>query len=99
MGFEMTFEAVEGDVRNPQIQLGSKTLMYSGTLYQGSKLVFDTRYGQKKVLLNGNYTYAIPRNSDFFELQAGENRLMVNSSDGPVNFDATLKYTPQYLGA
>lgn len=74
---------------------GSKSV----TMYEGDKLIINTRAGEKSVMLNGNSLLdKIKPHSTWLQLQAGENEFSINSDDVATdNMVFTLIYKQRYI--
>lgn len=97
-GFVLTLTAVGGEVKTPQIRLGSSYVKCPITMSDGDTLVIDTRERQKKVLLCGAKYYGFNSGSTFFSLPCGDSTITVSASSGSEYLSSDLKFTPLYYG-
>lgn len=98
-GFRLTLKGVRGDVTEPYISVGERSLRFLEKVNMGDKLVFDTCRETKGVSLNGKIKYSFGKGDEFFGLEPGENLLTVSAVDGAENFSCELSFMPVYLGA
>ncbi|MBR6808067.1 MAG: phage tail family protein [Clostridia bacterium] len=97
-GFSVKVSAVGGNVTDPALLLNGKRLQLMETLKIGDVAVFDTRRGKCGVSVNGVVRYNFSRESNFFSLEPGENRLTVMSVGDTKNLLAEICFTPYYAG-
>ena len=98
-GFKLTIRAVGGSVTDPAVLLNNRRLQLMETLADGDVLVFDTHKGSCGVSVNGVSRYNFDKQSNFFALEAGENKLTVMSVGDSRNISAEIEFTPFYAGA
>lgn len=98
-GFRITVTAVGGDVTDPAILLNGKRLQLMETLKIGDVAVFDTRRGNCGISVNGVLRYNFLRQSEFFMLEPGDNRVTVMSTGNSANLSAEVELMPLYAGA
>lgn len=95
-GFAVSVRAEGGEVTDPALLLNGKRLQLIETLKLGDVAVFDTRQGSRGISKNGVIRYNFLRQSEFFALEPGENRITVMSTGNSVNLGATIEFTPFY---
>jgi len=98
-GFAVRITAEGGDVTDPAILLNGKRLQLMETLKIGDVAVFDTRQGSRGISVNGVTRYNFLRQSEFFAIEPGENRITVMSTGNSANLGAAIEFTPFYAGA
>ena len=84
---------------NPGIRLGEKFVRLNATLFDGDEVVIDTRPKMKRVSVNGRRVFTFDRDSEFFSLPAGENRLCITADSGGEFMDAEIEFHEVYFGA
>ena len=97
-GFDASLTAVGGTVVNPAICLGEQYIRLETALTDGQTAQIDTRPRCKNLHIDGERAFTFHRDSDFFLLQVGENRVFVTAESGLEHLSAELVYTPLYYG-
>lgn len=98
-GFTATIHA-SGTVVNPYILniFTQEKFTINVTMNTGDELVVSTEYGNKKAELNGVSVFKnIDLDSDFFQLEKGENYIRCGAESGQNNLSVTMSYTPLYF--
>lgn len=103
-GIKLDFKAL-GTVKNPSL-LNINTrefIRINKTMTGGEVLTVTTHFGNKRVEsnINGVITNAfnfIDLESDFIQLNPGDNLFRYDADEGLDNLEASIYYTPQYLG-
>jgi len=98
-GIVAKIRALGGSVLNPGIRLGEKFVRAEATLADGDELVIDTRPRVKRVLVNGERVFCFDRDSVFFSLPEGENKLSVTADSGGEFIEAEVEFHEVYFGA
>jgi hypothetical protein len=98
-GIVAKIRASGGSVVNPGIRLGEKFVRLNAVLSDGDEVVIDTRPKMKRVSVNGRRVFTFDRDSEFFSLPAGENRLCITADSGGEFMDAEIEFHEVYFGA
>lgn len=98
-GIVAKIRASGGSVENPGIRLGEKFVRVNSTLSDGDEVEIDTRPKLKRVCINGNRVFTFDRDSEFFSLPQGENRLSITADSGGEFIDAEILFHEVYFGA
>ena len=99
IGIIATITAYAGQVINPSISNGNKTVRVICTMNQGDVMEISTVPGNKYVKLNGENFMFFDRNSEFFSIEKGVSEVSVNAeSDTIDNIRSQIVYTNQYSG-
>ncbi len=97
-GLVVTIKANGGNVTTPGIKYGSQYVRCPTTLKNGSTLVIDTRERNKKITIGGTKYYGFDSGSTFFSLPTGNSKVTVTANSGLEYVDASVSFTPLYLG-
>ncbi len=97
-GFDAWLTASGGMVENPVIRLGEQYIRLQTTLADGETARIDTRPRRKNLWIDGVRAFTFHRESEFFLLEPGENRISVSADSGVEFLSARLRYTPLYYG-
>jgi len=97
-GFQAYLTAAGGEVINPVIRCGDRFIRAETVLRDGETLEMDTRPRCKDLRIDGVRSFTFHRDSDFFLLSVGENRISVSADSGGEYLSARLTYTPLYYG-
>lgn len=97
-GFDAWLTAADGAVTNPCIRLGDRYIRLQNTLADGQTARIDTRPRCKNLEIDGERAFTFHRDSDFFLLQVGENKVRVTADSGLEHLSVKLAYTPLYYG-
>ncbi len=95
-GFTAWLTAGGGTVVNPAIRLGERYIRFQATLADGQVARVDTHPRGKNLWIDGVRSFTFHRESDFFLLPVGENRVAVEAEAGLDFLSARLEYTPMY---
>lgn len=100
-GFVIEITCAEGSAEDIRIsnEANGHFILFNGTLNEGDKLKISTENGNKFVTLNGeNAISFVNRQSSFFPLETGENKITCVCSSGRKCLDMSLSFTPRFLG-
>jgi len=97
-GFDAWLSAVGGTVSAPAVCLGERYIRLQNDLADGETAHIDTRPRCKNLEIGGTRAFTFHRDSDFFLLQVGENRVYVTAEAGLEHLSVKLAYTPLYYG-
>ena len=98
-GILATIRAVGGAVMHPGIRMGEKFIRVDEVLEDGDELVIDTRPRMKRVTVNGERVFTFDRESEFFSLPEGEERLCITADSGGEFMEAEVEFSELYFGA
>lgn len=97
-GFEAWMKADGGRVENPMLRMGDAFIRLQTVLEDGQTARIDTRPRSKNLQIDGVRQFTFHRDSDFFLLHVGENRVSMAADSGGEYLSAGLTYTPLYYG-
>jgi len=95
-GFQAYLTAAGGEVVNPVIRCGEQYIRLEQILADGKTAEIDTRPRCKDLRVDGVRCFTFHRDSAFFLLSVGENRISVSADSGAQFLSVRLIYTPLY---
>lgn len=97
-GVEIKIKALKS-VNNPMITLNDKFIRINVNMVSNDILVINTNQRHKSITLNGNnIIQKIDRQSTFFNLEVGDNKMTYSSTEGYENMEVNVYFYKKYLG-
>ena len=97
-GVEIKIKALKS-VNNPMITLNDKFIRINVNMLSNDILVINTNQRHKSITLNGNnIIQKIDRQSTFFNLEVGDNKMTYSSTEGYENMEVNVYFYKKYLG-
>lgn len=88
----------EGTVSQPYIMLGEKKIRLTGNLTSGDVLKIESGDDMHKITVNGAVRSDLDRNSRFFSLEPGDNKVTLGAASGASSLRSYFEYEPRYFG-
>lgn len=88
----------KGEVVCPTVALGDKHIKYLGTLHDGDVLEIHSGEGTRMITVNSVVDFNYDRGSRFFNLEVGDNELVIYAERGSQYLQSTFEFEPRYLG-
>lgn len=97
-GAEIQIKAI-GNVTNPKIVLNDSFIRINIEMVKNDTLIINTNQRHKSITLNGkNIIQKIDRQSSFFNLKIGDNKMTYSSDEGYENMEVNVYFYKKYLG-